>query len=138
MTELDNVSRLLVVTVETNEEGEARWVLIGEPCHNGDIVVSFDTKPLTDPLPEVLMDDADVSDDDPRWDAYDTWLETGREAMSNLLSGHDARSAWRLVEDLREAGYNPERDGDAEMWLYSRIGAVIAENEVNPSAADGA
>lgn len=39
-----------------------------------------------------------------------------------------------MVEDLREAGYDPYFHGDAEMWRYGRIGAVIAEAEANSEA----
>ncbi len=47
-----------------------------------------------------------------------------------------ARSAWWLVEDLRAIGYDPEVDGDTELWLYDRIGTVVADYQRSVDEAE--
>ena len=95
--------------------------------HRDDTLVTFTHKPAPDPLAK-YGDDEETLNSLPKeeWDAADKWLELARGEMANLLDGYEARGVWRLVETLRKAGYNPDEDEPAELWLYARAGETAA------------
>lgn len=99
--------------------------LVDSNGHNA--LVRFTTDPWPDPVP--VDDDAAATafEADPTLsERADRWLDEARDAMLSLSTGLDLRASWWFVRDLVDAGYDPDEDGDAELWLYDRIGRIVA------------
>lgn len=104
---------------------DGHYCLLIEPCHNGDVLITFTDAPTPDPVPDD-DDEADAAfDADPGLGlASDQWLSRAEMEMKQVV-GEWLRGVWHLVEDLRHVGYDPEENGEAEFWLYNRIGLLV-------------
>jgi hypothetical protein len=109
---------------------DSRWVLVVEPGHRGDVLVEFSDAPWVDPgaggTVDDFSDDVDVDvDEGEMFDASMRWIDTARAEMAPLGS-LDVGASWRLVEAMRGAGYRPDLDGDADLWLYERCAQALS------------
>lgn len=111
----------LVVAVDR----DGTWKLFVEPCHSGDLLVTFNQPPAPNPVP----DDDELDECDPELaQASFCWVDVAQHELDEmaLAAKFGLRGTWQLVNDLRRAGYDPDTDGDAGTWLYHRIGLVVA------------
>lgn len=105
------------------------YVLLGEPCHRGDELITFDITPRPDPVPDDDDESEAAFENDPNlWAASEAWLQVAKDAMKPL-NAIGINGAWRFVEDLRTGGYDPDSDGDVVFWLYDRIGRAVQTYE---------
>jgi hypothetical protein len=104
-----------------------RIMLFTEPCHNGGDLLRFEAPPTPDPVP-ADDDEAEAAfDADPDLSSRSSeWLKLARTEFTKMNFGADLRGAWRVVEGLRRVGYDPDEDGDVEVWLYDKIGRMLA------------
>lgn len=125
VAELGAVAADLVLVA--NPDGS--FALVCSPGHNGDTLVRFETAPTPDPVTpelEAAADNADGDELDSLLEMSNRWLQRARAAMANLPGTLGLRGSYRLVEELIAAGYDPDVDGDTELWLYDRCAQIAA------------
>lgn len=109
--------------------GDGTYQLFIEPAHRGDMLASFTTKPTPDPFGDDIDDDEDI--DDATMASFDTWIADATAHLGDELTVKlGMRGTWHLVTEMIAVGYDPHNDGDAHLWLYDRIGKVIADPSV--------
>lgn len=107
-----------------------QYRLLVPPGHRGDDIFTFPSRPQADPLAGVDWDDLDrrertgtLTDEEHRLIGESNgWVEEADEGMRGLTAALSLRGAADLYAAMVKAGYDPDEDGNAEMWLYGRCG----------------
>ena len=112
--------------VRARKEGQimqtGQWGLVF--C-NGPSVV-WTTTPIPNPFEGKTDAEIDALPDD------EGWIEKAADFQVTGSPDMCLTACWDLVEACRQSGYNPEEHGDAEWWLFHRMGVMLQSGELKP------
>jgi hypothetical protein len=135
-------------TIYLGKEGEGesvRYHLVGGQGHRDDIFWSNTpgVAPYVDPFEKLSeeLSEEELNANNEWVPLSDAWLNQTEDEMflkeidvatnterikTTKLDIADLRGAYFLVEELKQAGYDPI-EGSAEYWLYNKMGKLVEE-----------